>query len=293
MLSRPLCFMPNRFGFPQRGFGLGLRADHYDTVLTAMHAGQPPLVDWLEIISENFMEAHKGYWEFLSDIRQHYPIVMHGVSMSIGSTDALDMGYLKKLKALADFLQPPWLSDHLCWTGVQGRNTHDLLPVPYTEASLAHIVSRVKQVQDVLQRPLVLENPSSYLEFDESTIPEWEFMVRIAEQADCALLLDVNNVYVSAFNHGYDPKAYIDAIPADRIAQIHLAGHLNLKTHIIDTHDHHVIPEVWELYAYTLRSKGMIPTMVEWDDHIPPFDVLQAEVGKARQLAQESLRQVA
>jgi uncharacterized protein (UPF0276 family) len=258
-----------------------------------MREGKSSTVDWFEVISENFLEAHKGYWEFLGDVRKHYPIVMHGVSLSIGSSDDLNKDYLKKLKALADFLQPPWVSDHLCWTGVQGKNTHDLLPVPYTEEMLTHIVSRVKQVQDILQRPLVLENPSSYLEFNESTLSEWDFLARLSEEADCALLLDVNNVYVSSFNHGYDPKRYIDALPAERIVQVHLAGHLNLGTYIIDTHDHHVIPEVWDLYAYLVRTKGMKTTMVEWDDHIPAFDVLQQEIGKARQLARQSATQAA
>lgn len=285
--------MSNRFGLPHLGFGLGLRADHYDNVLAMICDGVPSSVDWFEVISENFLEAHKGYWEFLGDVRKHYPIVMHGVSLSIGSSDALNKDYLKKLKALADFLQPPWISDHLCWTGVQGKNTHDLLPVPYTEEMLSHVVSRVKQVQDFTQRPLVLENPSSYLEFNESTLTEWDFLARLAEEADCALLLDVNNVYVSSFNHGYDAKRYIDALPADRIVQVHLAGHLNLGTHIIDTHDHHVIQEVWDLYAYMVRTKGIKTTMVEWDDHIPSFEVLQQEIAKARTLAHESAAQAA
>ena len=207
---------------------------------------------------------------------------MHGVSMSIGSTDPLNTDYLKKLKLLADFVNPPWLSDHVCWTGVQGKNTHDLLPVPYTEESLAHIVNRIRQVQDILERRIVLENPSTYLEFNESMLTEWDFLARMAEDADCGLLLDVNNVYVSAFNHGYDAKHYIDAIPAERIVQIHLAGHKNYGTHIIDTHDGHVMDEVWKLYDYTIKSKGKISTMIEWDDNIPEFDVLAAELDKAR-----------
>ncbi|MDE3037947.1 MAG: DUF692 domain-containing protein [Pseudomonadota bacterium] len=281
--------MANRFGFPDLGFGLGLRAPHYDTIL----AERPKGVEWFEIISENFIEAHRGYRQFLADLRQDYPIVMHGVSLSIGSTDPLNTEYLKKLGALADFLQVPWLSDHLCWTGIGGKNTHDLLPVPYTEKALKHIAGRVRQVQDVLQRPLVLENPSSYVTFADSSMPEWEFMARLAEEADCGILLDVNNVYVSAFNHRFDAKRYIDAIPAERIVQIHLAGHDHRGTHIIDTHDNYVIDAVWELYAYTLQRKGLISTMVEWDDNIPAFDVLLAEIDKARQWAQVSRRRQA
>ena len=264
--------------YSKLGFGLGLRAEHYDTILK----DRPKTVDWFEIISENFMEAHKGYWDFLADLRADYPMVTHGVSMSIGSTDPINHDYLKKLKALADFVDTPWISDHLCWTGVHGKNTHDLLPVPYTEASLAHVTEKIRKVQDVLKRPVIIENPSSYLEFAQSDISEWEFLTRMAEGADCGLLLDVNNVYVSAFNHGFDAKTYIDAIPAERIAQIHLAGHKHCGTHIIDTHDNHVIDEVWELYRYTIRSKGMVSTMIEWDENIPEFNVLSSELDKAR-----------
>lgn len=280
--------MANRFGYPDLGFGLGLRACHYDTILE-----QRPAVDWFEIISENFIEAHKGYWDFLSDLRRDYPIVMHGVGMSIGSTDPLSRDYLAKLKRLADFLEVPWLSDHLCWTGVHGKNTHDLLPVPYTEEALRHIVGRIRQVQDILGRRILLENPSSYVEFNDSTISEWDFMARLAEEADCGLLLDVNNVYVSAFNHDYDAKTYIDAIPAGRIVQVHLAGHNNRGTHIIDTHDSHVIDAVWRLYDYTLRTKGRLTTMIEWDEHIPEFPELAAELDKARQVAKTALEKAA
>jgi len=274
--------MENRFAYPDIGFGLGLRSPHYDTILEH----RPKKIDWFEIISENFMEAHKGYWDFLADLRRDYPMVMHGVGMSIGSTDCLNLDYLKKLKALADFLQPPWLSDHLCWTGVHGKNTHDLLPVPYTEESLRHIVERIKKVQDILGRRILLENPSIYLEFTVSGITEWDFLARMSEDADCGLLLDVNNVYVSAFNHGYDAKKYIDAIPSDRVVQIHLAGHKNYGTHIIDTHDAHVLDDVWKLYEYTIATKGKVSTMVEWDDNIPAWDVLVAELEKARSVAQ-------
>ena len=281
--------MANRFNYPNLGFGLGLRAPHYETILEK----RPKTVDWFEIISENYIEAHKGHWNFLADLRADYPIVMHGVSLSIGSTDPLNSDYLKKLKALADFLEAPWVSDHLCWTGVLGKNTHDLLPVPYTDEALSHIVSRIKQVQDILGRRIVLENPSSYLEFADSTISEWEFLARMAQDADCGLLLDVNNIYVSAFNHGYDAKTYIDAIPAEHIVQMHLAGHHHHGTHIIDTHDSHVAEEVWKLYAYAVAIKGTASTMVEWDGDIPTFDVLIAELDKARACAAQTKREAA
>jgi hypothetical protein len=213
---------------------------------------------------------------------------MHGVSLSIGSPEQLNREYLKKLKILADFLDSPWVSDHLCWTGTGGKNTHDLLPLPYTQETLTHVIDRIKQVQDTLGRYILLENPSTYVEFNASAIPEWEFLAQLAVKADCGLLLDVNNVYVNAFNHKYDARKYIDALPADRIVQIHLAGHRNLGSHIIDTHDNVVADEVWKLYAYTMRRKGLISTMIEWDEHVPEFPVLLAELDKARHAAQDS-----
>ncbi len=271
------------------GFGLGLRAAHYDAILGAW----PAAVDWFEIISENYLDGHAGYYDMLSDLRAHYPLVMHGVSLSLGSTDPLNRDYLKKLKRLADHIDAPYVSDHVCWTGVGGHNTHDLLPVPYNEASLSHMVARARVVADMLERPLVLENPSSYVAFTDSTMPECEFMVRLAQEADVGILLDVNNVYVSAFNHGFDARAYIDAIPAASIRQIHLAGHSHFGTHIIDTHDQPVMDEVWALYRYTIATKGMIPTMVEWDAEIPPFATLLAELDKARAAAQSALKAAA
>ncbi|MDE3016991.1 MAG: DUF692 domain-containing protein [Pseudomonadota bacterium] len=264
--------------FPYLGSGLGLRAPHYDTIL----ADRPKDVEWFEIISENFIEAHKGYKEFLADLRQNYPIVMHGVSLSIGGTDPLNQDYLKKLKTLAQLIEAPWISDHLCFTGAGGHNTHDLLPIPYNEESLAHLVSRIHAVQEALARPLVLENPSSYVEFKNSTITEWDFLAALCERTGCKLLFDVNNAYVSAYNHGFDAKTYIDAIPRESIVQIHLAGHSNHGDYIIDTHDTPVIDEVWQLYAYTIAQKGKISTMVEWDESIPAFDVVLAELAKAR-----------
>lgn len=277
--------MSNRFGLPYLGFGLGLRFPHHEQIMR-----ERPPVGWWEIISENFMEAHAGYWEFLADLRTTYPIVLHGVGLSIGSTDPLNQDYLTNLTKLADFLQVPWVSDHLCWTGVAGITSHDLLPVPYTEEALRLIVDRIRAVQDRLGRPLLLENPSSYVAFRASSMPEWEFLARMAEEADCALLLDVNNVYVSAFNHGFDAKRYMDHLPADRIIQIHLAGHQNYGTHIIDTHDHPVIDAVWELYAYAMKRLGLVSTMIEWDDQIPDFQTLFDEMEKARHYAQNALK---
>jgi uncharacterized protein (UPF0276 family) len=270
--------MPNRFNIPYLGFGLGLRDEHYDDVLTQL----PKAIDWFEIISENYLDAHQGYWDFLADLRRDYPLVMHGVSLSIGSPDPLNMDYLQKLRRLADHLRPPYFSDHLCWTGMNAHNTHDLLPLVYDAETLARTTDKIKQIQDFMGLTFALENPSTYLQFKDSTMPEWEFMAELAQRADCAILLDVNNIYVSAFNHDFDAVHYIDVMPADRIVQIHLAGHQNLGTHIIDTHDDHVIDAVWDLYAQTVAAKGSINTMIEWDDKIPPFPVLVAELEKAR-----------
>jgi uncharacterized protein (UPF0276 family) len=245
-------------------------------------------VDWFEIISENFMDTGGKPRRNLARIAERYPLVMHGVAMSIGTVDPINSEYLTKLKKLADDIRPAWISDHLCWTGVAHKNSHDLLPVPYTEEALAHIVARIKQVQDFLERPIALENPSTYLEFKSSHIPESEFIAEMANQSGCALLLDVNNVYVTCYNHRLDPKAYIDALPLDKVAQIHLSGHSNMGTHIIDTHDDHVVDEVWALYKYVVDKADRIPnTMVEWDDNIPEFDVLHAELEKAKEAAHD------
>jgi uncharacterized protein (UPF0276 family) len=266
----------NRFDLPDLGLGLGLRTKHYGHVLQ-----QRPEVGWFEIISENFMDTGGRPLRVLDELAERYPFVLHGVSMSIGSTDPLDFTYLAKLKALADRCRAVWVSDHLCWTGVAGHNGHDLYPVPYSEESLAWIVERVRVVQDYLERPLLLENPSTYLSFRASTIPEPEYLARLADAADCALLLDVNNVYVTCRNHGLDADAWLAAVPYDRVVQIHLAGHTDKGTHCIDTHDDHVIDEVWRLYGEVMRRAGPRATMVEWDDHIPEFEVLQAEVEQA------------
>lgn len=266
---------------PDLGFGLGLRPPHYAHIFE-----HKPAVDWFEIISENFMDTGGRPRRNLARIRADYPVVMHGVALSIGTVDPLNSEYLQKLKALMDWVEPAWVSDHLCWTGVAHRNTHDLLPLPYTEEALAHIVDRIRRVQDFLGRRIALENPSTYLEFKSSEIPEAEFIARMAKDADCHLLLDVNNVYVSCYNHRLDAKAYIDALPLDRVIQMHLAGHDNRGTHIIDTHDAAVADPVWDLYKYTIARAGRTPsTMIEWDDAIPPFEVVYAELQKARAAA--------
>jgi uncharacterized protein len=267
----------NRWNFPDLGVGIGLRTVHYDHILA-----KKPEVDFFEILSENYLDTGGRPLWVLDQVAERYPVVMHGVSMSIGSTDPLDFAYLRKLKDLADRTRARWVSDHLCWTGVSGRNTHDLLPMPLTETALAHVVERVRTVSDFLERPLMLENASTYAEFAASSMPEWEFFGRLMEKADCGMLLDVNNVYVSAFNHGFDPKRYLDAIDPARVAQYHLAGHTNKGTHIIDTHNDHAIPEVWELYRHSVARTGNVSTLFEWDGDIPEFGVVHAEALKAR-----------
>lgn len=267
----------NRWNFPDLGFGIGLRTVHYPDILPTF-----PQMDWFEIISENYMDTKGRPIYILDQIAERYPIVMHGVSMSIGSTDPLDMEYLKKLKELANRIKAVWVSDHLCWTGVLGKNMHDLLPMVYNEESLKYTISRVRQVSEALERPLILENPSAYIEFTNSDITEWDFLATLAKEADCGILLDVNNVYVSSFNHGFDPKEYIDAIPSERVVQYHLAGHTNNGTHIIDTHSDYVIDPVWQLYERSCSRTGGRSTLVEWDDDIPAFEVVHAEVLKAK-----------
>ncbi|MEJ5999857.1 MNIO family bufferin maturase [Paucibacter soli] len=268
-------------------FGLGLRTEHYQALAEPLPAGQRP--DWLEIISENYLvPGGKPLWH-LERLRRDYPVVMHGVSMSIGSSDALNIAYLRELKALADRIEPAWLSDHLCWTGVDHRNLHDLLPMPYTEAALQHLCARIEQVQDILRRPLVLENVSSYVAFAADEMDEASFVAELLRRSGCRLLLDVNNVYVSSRNHGFDPCAYIDRMPAAQVQQIHLAGHEDLGELVIDTHDHAVCPAVWELFSYTLGRLGPKPTMIERDDNIPPLADLLDELDLARRLAAEVL----
>lgn len=271
--------MANRFNLPNLGLGVGLRSPHFDFILQ-----ERPTVDWFEVISENFMDTAGRPLHILDQIAERYPVVMHGVSLSIGSTQPLDFGYLRKLKKLAARISPHWISDHLCWTGVAGINTHDLLPMPLTEEALAHVVKRIEQVQDYLERPLVLENPSTYLEFESSTISDWDFLGEMAKRADCGILLDINNIYVCSRNHGWDPLKYIASIPSDRIVQFHLAGHEDNGTHVVDTHDSAVIDAVWELYrfAHNHTNGCGASTLLEWDSSIPPFPDLMAEVAKAK-----------
>jgi uncharacterized protein len=278
----------NKWNFPDLGIGVGLRTVHFSHILS-----RRPSVDWFEVLSENFMDTGGHPLWVLDQVAERYPIALHGVSLSIGSTDPLDREYLRKLKALATRTRAHWVSDHLCWTGVAGRNVHDLLPMPYNEEALRHTAARVRQVSELLERPLVLENPSSYVEFASSTMTEWDFLSRLAEEADCGLLLDVNNVYVSSFNHGFDPRTYIDGVPADRVVQYHVAGHTNKGTHILDTHSDHAVGEVWELFSRSGRRTGNVSTLYEWDEDIPSFDVLHAEALKARAYREEPARRAA
>jgi len=269
---------------PFLGYGLGLRPEYYDVILKAS-----PDVDWFEIISENYMVDGGKALYYLDSIRANYPIVMHGVSLSIGSTDPLDKTYLRQLKSLADRIEPKWISDHLCWTGQGGHNLHDLLPLPYNEDAIKHVVERVKQVQDYLGRQILLENLSSYVTFRHSEMTEWEFYSAIVEQADCLMLLDINNIFVSSVNHEFDPHDYLYNVPVDRVRQFHLAGHEDHGDYIIDTHDHPVVDPVWKLYAEALAHFGAVSTMIERDDKFPPFSELMQELQTARDIGEKVL----
>lgn len=266
---------------PFLGFGLGLRPDYYEEILL-----QKPAVDWFELITENYLIPGGKPLYYLDKIREHYPVVMHGVSLSLGSSDPLDNDYLQQVKNLAARVEPKWISDHLCWTGVNGLNAHDLLPIPYTRYAVEHVVARIQQVQDFLQRPLLIENVSSYLTYKQSEMSEWEFLLEIVKESGCYILLDVNNVYVSSVNHQFNPIDYIHAMPRERVSQIHLAGHSNHGDYIIDTHDAPVVQAVWDLYAATLRHLGIVSTMIERDDNMPAFSELIAEMNQARSIAE-------
>ncbi|MCH9765417.1 MAG: DUF692 domain-containing protein [Alphaproteobacteria bacterium] len=268
------------------GFGLGLRPQHYGDILDGT-----PKVDWFEAISENYMVPGGKPLQMLDQIRDRYPIVLHGVSLSIASTAPFDDAYLANLKSLAERTEPEFVSDHLCWTGVHGVNLHDLLPVPYTNEALDHVVSRIQHVQDYIGRPIALENVSSYVQFDQSEMSEWDFISEMTKRTGCWLVFDVNNVFVSAFNHGYDAQTFIDAIPADRVVQFHLAGHEDNMTHIIDTHDALVCDEVWELYRASVRRFGRVSTIIERDDNIPPLADMVSELTIARDIADEIFRE--
>ncbi len=267
-------------------FGLGLRTQHYNDFLDA-----PQPVDWLEVISDNYMVDGGKPLAILDRIRSDYPVAMHGVSMSIGAIGGLDASYLHKLKALEQRIEPMWVSDHLCWTGVHGRNMHDLLPLPFTVEALQIVRRNIDQAQESLQRPLVLENVSSYVEFKTSEMTEWEFLAELCQATGCQLLLDINNIYVSAFNHGFAPSRFIEGVPADSVIQFHLAGHQNNGDHLIDTHDHPVCDGVWDLYRQALKHFGFIPTMIERDDNIPSLAELLSELDTARAIANSVLNQ--
>lgn len=262
---------------PNAGLGLGLRSKHFNHILE-----HKPAVDWFELISENFMDSGGRPKQVLMQIAEMYPLVMHGVSLSIGSVDPLNKEYLAKLKRLSAEIKPMWISDHLCWTGINSLNTHDLLPVPLTEESLKHICNRINIVQDFLERPLVFENPSTYLSFRQSTIAEYDFLRYMTEETGCGLLLDVNNVYVSAFNNDFDPVHYIKQLPHDHIVQMHIAGHHHCGDYIIDTHDSKVEQEVWKLFHLAWQLTGGVSTLLEWDSKIPEFDEYHAELMKAK-----------
>jgi uncharacterized protein (UPF0276 family) len=262
------------------GFGLGLRPSHYEAIL-----GEPHPIDWLEVITENYLVPGGKPLDYLERIRSRFPLVMHGVSLSIGSTDPIDRDYLADVRELARRVEPAWISDHLCWTGVEGRNVHDLLPLPYTEEALACVVDRVGLVQDLLGRQILLENVSSYLTYRSSEMTEWEFIGEVARRADCAILLDINNIYVSAVNHGFEASRYLRSVPRERVRQFHLAGHSDMGDHLIDTHDHPIVAPVWNLYREALAHFGAVPTMIERDDNIPPLAELVAELDVARAIA--------
>jgi uncharacterized protein (UPF0276 family) len=270
--------------FPNLGFGVGLRRQHYATAIE-----HPAMADWFEVISENFMVGGGRPLEVLESIREHYPIVLHGVSMSLGSTDALNREYLRDLVRLARRFNPAWISDHLCWTGVGGHNLHELLPLPYTDEALRHVIKRIREVQDILGRPILIENVSSYLEYSISTFREWEFLASVAKEANCGILLDINNIYVNAFNHGFDAVRYIDAVPCDRVIQFHLAGHSDHGKYLLDTHDHPIKEQVWQLDDHAVRRFGLTATLIEWDDNIPDLGALTQVADQACDRARAAL----
>lgn len=276
-LSRPPFF----------GFGLGLRTEHYQYVVE-----QRPAIDWFEILSENYMVDGGKPRYYLDAIRENYPLMMHGVSMSIGSTDPLNMEYLGKLKSLADDIQPEWISDHLCWTSVNNINSHDLLPLPYNQDTLDHLVERIKFVQDYLEKPFLIENVSSYLTYKSSEMEEWEFLNEVARLSGCKVLLDINNIYVSARNHGFIPEHYVDGLDKNIVWQFHLAGHSDYVDYVIDTHDHDISDPVWDIYRHALKHFGPVNTMVERDDNIPPFTELYAELKTAKNIATRELPEI-
>ncbi|RMD69459.1 MAG: DUF692 domain-containing protein [Gammaproteobacteria bacterium] len=267
--------------YPPLGFGIGLRKEHYQAILD-----ECPPVDWFEAITENYLVPGGKPLYFLERVRERYPVVLHGVSLSLGSTDPLDWDYLRQVKALAGRIEPAWISDHLCFTGAGGINAHDLLPLPYTEEAVRHVAARIQAVQDFLGRRILIENVSSYLSYRCSEMSEWAFLSAVAEEADCLILLDINNIYVSARNHGFDPLAYLHGVPAERVQQHHLAGHQDMGDYVIDTHDHPVPDPVWALYEAAVQRFGPVSCIIERDADIPPLDVLLEEVGRMRAIAE-------
>lgn len=266
--------------WPQLGFGVGLRAEHYEHILA-----EHPRVDWFEAITENYLDTGGRPLHILETVRRDYPIALHGVALSIGSTDPLDASYLNRLRALIARVEPTLVTDHLCWTGVGGRKLYDLLPLPYTEETFRHVVERVRRVQDALGVRIALENPSTYVAFRHSIMTEWQFLAELARDADCDLLIDVNNIYVSAHNLGFEPQQYLDGIPSERVAQMHLAGFTDMGTYLFDTHSAPVHEDVWALYRHAVARFGAGATLVEWDADIPPFERLRTEAERARQEA--------
>ncbi|MEH6457273.1 MAG: DUF692 domain-containing protein [Cocleimonas sp.] len=265
------------------GFGLGLRKEHYHSILDAPEDEQPE-IDWFEVLTENYLVEGGKPLYFLDQICERYPVVMHGVSMSIGSTDPIDINYLTQVKQLAERTNSHWISDHLCFTGLDGVNAHDLLPLPYTEETIKFVANKIKQTQDFLGRRILIENVSSYITYKQSGMTEWEFVTAIAEESDSLMLLDINNIFVSAFNHGFDPIDYIDGVPAERVQQHHLAGHTQYENYIIDTHDHDVVDGVWELYAESVKRFDSVSTIIERDDKIPELPEMMKELQMARNI---------
>ena len=272
---------------PYLGVGVGLRPVHYPEIRKRAAEGELG-VDWFEALSENYMIPGGRPLRMLGELRSHAPVVLHGVSLNIGSVDPLDARYLAELRELDRRFAAVWVSDHLCWTGVDGRNLHDLVPLPYTSAAIEHVSRRVRRVQEELGHRIALENVSSYLTYRSDAMPEWEFLAQIAQEADCGILLDVNNIFVSSQNHGFDPLRYIDAIPPSRVFQIHLAGHRQEGSLLIDTHDHPVRSEVWDLFAHAIERLGPVSTLIEWDDLIPPYERLVEEADRARAILERS-----
>lgn len=275
---------------PYLGFGLGLRPKHYQTIIDT----QPTNIDWFEMMTEDHLNPGGNLLYYAQQIRERYPMVMHGVSLAIGNYDPLNWDYLNAVKQLVNTINPIWVSDHLCWGGMNGKNSHDLLPLPHSEEAIKHVVARVKQVQDFLERQILLENVSTYVRYNlPGQLKEWDFLTEVAHQADCLILLDVNNIYVNSVNHEFDSADYLNGVPIDRVQQFHLAGHYDLGTHIIDTHDHDIVDPVWAVYREAVKRFGHVSTMIERDDHIPPLEELAKELYIARQIAISELGNIA